>query len=155
MNKTVVIKPHHFLDIIKLYGKGIEEFVPDKKYNHDFYRIGNVVLGDKETLLILILGSDDVCKPCKYLKKGKCTDKIEGHGNYTSKEEFNRLIDTRILKQLGLRDGQKITALEFCLIAKDKLDVFEIWKEERHKIKANREKNLFMGLDKYIGNEKS
>ena len=28
---TVKIKPHHFMDIIKLYGSGITEFVPDEK----------------------------------------------------------------------------------------------------------------------------
>ena len=41
-NMDIVIKPHHLLDIFKLYGKGIENFVPDKNYNHNFYFIGNV-----------------------------------------------------------------------------------------------------------------
>lgn len=27
----IIIKPHHFMDIIKLYGSGIEVFVPDEK----------------------------------------------------------------------------------------------------------------------------
>lgn len=26
-NKVIVIKPHHLLDIFKLYGKGIENFI--------------------------------------------------------------------------------------------------------------------------------
>lgn len=30
MNK-ILIKPHHFIHIIKLYGSGIERFVPDEK----------------------------------------------------------------------------------------------------------------------------
>ena len=38
-NKVIVIKPHHLLDIFKLYGKGIENFIPDKNYNHNFYLI--------------------------------------------------------------------------------------------------------------------
>lgn len=32
----MVIKPHHFMDIIKLYGGGIQVFVPDTDYGHDF-----------------------------------------------------------------------------------------------------------------------
>lgn len=34
---SLVIKPHHLLDIFKLYGRGVETFVPDDKYKHDFY----------------------------------------------------------------------------------------------------------------------
>lgn len=30
----MVIKPHHFMDIIKLYGGGIQVFVPDTDYGH-------------------------------------------------------------------------------------------------------------------------
>ena len=43
-NNVIVIKPHHLLDIFKLYGKGIENFIPDKNYNHNFYLIGNAVI---------------------------------------------------------------------------------------------------------------
>lgn len=42
--KTVIIKPHHFMDIFKLYGTGIEEFVPDQKMGHDFYAIANAII---------------------------------------------------------------------------------------------------------------
>ena len=31
--KTILIKPHHFMDIIKLYGTGIHNFVPDEKWD--------------------------------------------------------------------------------------------------------------------------
>ena len=37
----IIIKPHHFIDIIKLYGAGIERFVPDEPMGHDFYKVAN------------------------------------------------------------------------------------------------------------------
>ena len=52
MNKPITIKPHHFLDIIKLYGNGLEKFVPDKNYGHDFYKVGNIILA-KYNIIIL------------------------------------------------------------------------------------------------------
>ena len=153
MNKPITIKPHHFLDIIKLYGKGIEVFVPDKKYIHDFYKIGNIILKNKRSLLTLTLGYDDICRPCVYLKDGKCTDAINDHGPYTLKEEWNRTIDTRLFMALDLKEGEKITAIDFCYIVQNKLNVFKIWKEESHSLAINREKYLFQGLKKYINNQ--
>ncbi len=151
MNKPIPIKPHHFLDIIKLYGRGLEKFVPDKKYGHDFYRIGNIILNNKETLLLLTLNGDDICKPCKYFKDGKCVDIVKNCGHYTSKEEWNKVIDTKTLKQLGLKESQKITALELCRIAKIKLNVFKIWKERPKEETVLRESNLINGIEKYFG----
>ena len=42
--QTILIKPHHFIDIIKLYGAGIEKFVPDEKMGHDFYKVANMII---------------------------------------------------------------------------------------------------------------
>ena len=58
--ETITIKPHHFMDIIKLYGAGIENFVPDKKLDHDFYRIGNLVLECLTQPLLLTIEGDDI-----------------------------------------------------------------------------------------------
>lgn len=64
--EPVTIKPHRFMDIIKLYGGGLERFVPDPAMGHDFYRIGNLVLENPELPLRLTTEGDDICKPCKY-----------------------------------------------------------------------------------------
>ena len=42
--EEILIKPHHFVDIIKLYGSGIEVFVPDEKMGHDFYKVANEII---------------------------------------------------------------------------------------------------------------
>jgi hypothetical protein len=154
MNKTIIIKPHHFLDMIKLYGKGYEIFLPDENYHHDFYKIGNIILENKNAILVLTLSYDDICRPCKFFKDGKCTDKVKSRGNITSKDSYNRVIDIRILNKLELKQGEKLTALELCSLAKNKLgDISEVWKEESIEVVKEREKNLLNGINKYIGNK--
>lgn len=34
----IIIKPHHLIDIIKLYGAGVEYFVPDEFFNTIFIK---------------------------------------------------------------------------------------------------------------------
>ena len=58
--EKITIKPHHFMDIIKLYGSGLEVFVPDEKIGHDFYKLdinklSNITLnyGDEEDIFII------------------------------------------------------------------------------------------------------
>ena len=67
-NNVIVIKPHHLLDIFKLYGKGIENFIPDKNYTHNFYLIGNAVIRN-EVNKIRFTYSYDCAIPCA----GACT----------------------------------------------------------------------------------
>lgn len=108
-------------------------------------------MNNKKALIILTLGCDDICKPCKYLKNGKCTDIVKNNEVYNSKEEWNMMIDRRLFNQLGLKEGQKITALEFCYVLQEKLkNISKIWKDEPCKKTIIREKNLFKGIVKYI-----
>ena len=90
----VVIKPHHFMDIIKLYGSGINEFVPDLKMQHDFYRVANMIIHNPATILKLTTGGDDICRPClKY--RTVCVDTID---HRISKDEYNRYLDQKIIE---------------------------------------------------------
>ncbi len=73
--KKIIIKPHHFMDVIKLYGKGIEVFVPDKKMGHDFYKVANEIISNKNITLQLTIDADDICKPCKSHKE-QCIDSL-------------------------------------------------------------------------------
>ena len=131
--KPLLIKPHHFLDIIKLYGAGLTEFVPDPDYGHDFYKVGNLVLQQKETPLLLTVGGDAICQPCKHFQQGKCVDGLEHHHQYTRKNDWNRTVDTRLLTRLKLQEEQQLTALQLCQTASELLTpavIDEIWKEE-------------------------
>jgi hypothetical protein len=154
MDSTIVIKPHHFLDIIKLYGSGINGFVPDREYGHDFYRIGNLIIENNKILLTLTVNSDDICKPCRFSNEGKCSDRVENHGHYTSKEEWNRMVDIRLFALLGFKELQKIQALDFCDIASNRLETLcDVWKEEPFLKNEQRKRNLFNGIFKYIGSD--
>lgn len=66
---SILIKPHHFIDIIKLYGSGIDRFVPDEKMGHDFYKVANEIIDNPSVDLKLTIDGDDICKPCKKVSR--------------------------------------------------------------------------------------
>lgn len=151
-NPKILLKPHHFLDTIKLYGLGLNLFVPDSRYGHNFYKVGNSILKNPQSIIILTTKADDICKPCKFLKKSKCADKMRSFV-YSSKEEWNQIVDKKILKRLNLNEENGLTALEFCKLANQKLNskiISEIWRERPKKETKRRIKYLLRGLDRYI-----
>jgi hypothetical protein len=151
--KKIVSKPHHFLDVIKLYGAGLEKFVPDLAYGHDFYRIGNIILEDPNVEVELTLKADDICNPCKYSRDGKCDDTTFKHPAFPSKEVLNNVIDKRLFEILGLEEGNMIKSLELCELAKERLSrekIMEVWEEQPTDITEKRIELLVKGLDKYI-----
>ena len=153
MRKKLLLKPHHFLDILKLYGTGLDNFIPDKKYCHDFYKIGNIILKNPLAIIQLTTGVDDICKPCYFLKNNKCIDKMQNDFIYLSKQEWNEVIDERILKKLDLKEWHEASAVNLCKYAQKKLtrnDIADIWKERPHDETIKRIKYLLIGLDKYI-----
>ena len=79
-NNVIVIKPHHLLDIFKLYGKGIENFIPDKNYNHNFYLIGNAVIRNEVNKIRFTYSYDDI-----------------------NKNKYNEKLDIRLMKLLNLK----------------------------------------------------
>ena len=48
-------------------------------------------------------------------------DVIENHNPYNLKEDWNAVIDDRLFNKLELKDGQKMTAIEFCYIIQNQL----------------------------------
>lgn len=137
------------MDIIKLYGSGIEEFVPDLKMKHDFYRIANVVIKNPNIKLRLTIEGDDICKPCvQYYHI--CKDQINHIPTITSKDEYNQLLDQRIIKLFQLRKDT-YTALELCQIyyVYHHL-IFQVWKEEEHQVTQKRHDLFVKGAKKYI-----
>lgn len=99
--ENIVIKPHHLLDILKLYGKGIENFIPDIEYEHNFYKIANMVVNGQIKFIKFTRDSDDICIPCKYCKSGRCSDVVAFLDGY-SKDQYNKEIDDKLLEILGL-----------------------------------------------------
>jgi hypothetical protein len=153
MQQRTIIKPHHFLDIIKLYGRGCDRFLPDDTFNHDFYLVGNSILKERHRQLVLVAASDDICLPCRFRDGATCCDTVTGIGDYSTKESWNAAIDSRLFDLLGLRDGDVIGAQELAVRAKALLNrASEIWRrgEEPESRTAARIKDLERGLDKFL-----
>ena len=148
---AITIKPHHFLDIIKLYGSGIDKFVPDEKMGHDFYKIGNEILQNKKIKLNLTIDKDDICTPCKYCKDGICSDELTIIKGYNLKDTYNKDIDKRLIKYYQLDLKKEYTALELCdIYLSQKENIFKVWKEEDDE-KTNKRYDLFVkGAKKYL-----
>lgn len=147
--ESITIKPHHFMDIIKLYGSGLEKFVPDLKMEHDFYKVGNAILENKNIQLTLTTQGDDICKPCvKYQEY--CIDELTHIPSFTSKNKYNITLDERIISLYHLEE-ESYTALELCFILyTHKEYIFDVWKEENDEITNKRFELFVKGAEKYL-----
>jgi len=126
---TITIKPHHLLDVFKLYGRGIYPFVPNPDYQHDFYLIGNLLLDKKIDSVVFTSNSDDICKSCKYNNLGLCADKLL-IGSFTNKDEYNKFIDGNLLIQFGLEENRFYDFNSLLFLIKEKMSlerISEIW----------------------------
>jgi len=150
--QMIIIKPHHFLDVIKLYGKGIERFVPDEEYNHNFYSVANEIISNHQVPIQIALGEDDICSPCKYLdENGICIDKIDHIIGICSKDEFNKILDNRIIALTKVSEKSQCSAEEFCRkLYSIKENIFDIWKEETETAQKNRYDAFCAGAEKYL-----
>lgn len=150
--KTMIyIKPHHFIDIIKLYGLGIEHFIPDNQFHHDFYRVGNIIINDLEQLLSLTVDGDDICFPCLKYKNNVCNDFIEK----TSKNDYNRNIDIQLLSILHLKTSVLYSVNDLLhIIYEHKEVIYDVWKNEDNKKTDKRYIGFIQGYQKLMSKQK-
>lgn len=126
---TITIRPHHLLDVYKLYGRGIEPLTPDTKYGHDFYLIGNLIINHKVDSVVLVKKGDDICKPCIYYENGVCIDGLH-IGEFSKKHDYNSFIDQNLLQYLQLDENisYNLNALLQIIIEKASLEMFcKVW----------------------------
>lgn len=151
MAATIRIKPHHFADIIKLYGAGLERFVPDERMGHDFYRIGNLILSDGSLSLALTVDADDICAPCRYCRGGVCTDEVRHIDGYREKDAYNRMLDERIIALLSLDVARCYSARTLCGLCLEREDfIRRVWREEDGAVAARRHELFVAGAKKYL-----
>jgi len=150
----VVIKPHHFFDIIKLYGAGITCFIRDEAYHHDFYRIANQILAEPRLRLRLTIHGDDICIPCKYYSaqgKGVCMDGISHIAGIDSKDEWNKILDHRMISMIMPEEETVYTAVEFCQLLYENRDlIYDIWREDDGEKTKERFRLFRVGAEKYL-----
>lgn len=149
------IKPHHFIDIITSFHEGC--VVPEPhSYGHAVHIVAQQVILNPDTLLRMELGADNICEPCIHYNKGQCKDVIDVSFRPlapSSKREYNTLIDERWLSHLDLKNGDTITAREFCLLLKDRIeDLTPIYIENQKENTEQRQARLSKGIEVFLVN---
>jgi hypothetical protein len=156
MNAEIKIKPHHFVDIITSFADEVLELKPHS-YEHSVHIVSKRILDERDVLLELELGADDICQPCIHNIEGLCVDTIDISYRPTApsmKRDYNMLLDTRWCKRLNLKQGDKISALNFCkLLSMNSGNLQEIYKEVPVKYALKREENLRKGIKNYLDSE--
>jgi hypothetical protein len=152
MGKVIRIKPHHFIDIITALGRGETSFEPHP-YGHAVHTVAASLLKDRDAMLEMELGADDICQPCKHNKDGLCDDTIDTSFRPdapSSKRLYNLTIDQRWCQRLSLKQGDRITAREFCQrLDKQTDDISDIYRENPNRHSALRKKDLRAGIIKF------
>jgi len=147
------IKPHHFIDIITAFGRGQTTFEPHP-YGHAVHTVAARLLRDRDALLELELGADDICAPCTHNVDGLCDDTIDTSFRPeapSSKREYNLLIDQRWCERLGLAQGDRLTARELCQRLQDRMgDLTEIYRENPPERTTARARDLHAGIRKLL-----
>ena len=150
---AIRIKPHHFVDIITSFGAGKTRFDPHP-YGHAVHSVATRILNNRDVLLEIELGADDICAPCKHNINGLCDDTIDTSFRPNapcSKREWNLLIDRRWCERLRLEPGDRLTAREFCERLQDlAADITDIYPEMPADRNAERATKLTAGINRFL-----
>ena len=153
MTEAIRIKPHHFVDIVTAFGAGQSDFRPHP-YGHALHAVAGRVLTDPDALLEMELGADDVCAPCRHNVDGLCEDTIDTSFRPDAppgKRQWNLRIDRRWCRRLGLAQGDRLTAREFCRRLRDRAgDITDIYQEIPAATTAERAKAVQEGLRQFL-----
>jgi hypothetical protein len=149
----IIIKPHHFIDILRALGDEPTEVTPHP-YGHDVHTVAAKILGDRDVILQMELGADDICKPCIHNVHGVCDDTIDTSFRPQapqSKQAWNLLLDQRWCEVLGLADGDRLTATQFSELVRQNLDSMpSIYQEIPPDRVADRARKIRDGIEKFL-----
>lgn len=150
--EDIIIKTHHLLDILKLYGKGIEKFAPYINYGHDFYKVANMIVGKEVQFIKFARNCDDICRPCKYCKNEKCSDVVSFLDGY-SKDDYNKEIDDKLVEVLGLNFDKDYSFKDILGLFSRELNYHlfkKVWKHEKEDAIQFRNAFTIMGTYKVL-----
>jgi hypothetical protein len=107
------LRPHHLADIFKAYGNNRDLFTPHP-YGHAQHEIAEKVLNDPDTVVEFVLENDDICKPCRHLNPdNSCSDVLSQCSPVMPKQVYNDGLDLNIFKELDMKPGTCMSAVEF------------------------------------------
>jgi len=154
MTDPIPIKPHHFIDIVTALGRGQREYSPHP-YGHAVHTVAAHVLGHPDAMLVMELGADAICEPCVHNIDGLCDDTIDTSfrpAAPSSKREYNLLIDRRWCERLGLSQGDRLTAREFCSRLESRMDdLTSIYRENEPEHTVPRQEAMVTGITVFLG----
>ena len=114
------LRPHHILDIISAYGRGIE-YQPHP-YGHSLHIVAPRLLSNLDLKVKLVLNSDDICEGCKHLQPdGKCNDVLAQLTPSPSKQAYNDVLDSRLFDDLSIEPDSEVTTYEFLKAVNEKV----------------------------------
>ena len=117
----VRIRPHHILDILVLYGRDLP-FKGNLSYTHDQPRVAKQLLSDIDQEVELVLGPDDICRPCNHLQPdGLCDDIIPQADPPLSKQLYSDDLDRRLFSYFDIAPSAIKTVREVYEIANSKM----------------------------------
>ena len=147
------IKPHHLVDILTALGEGRTVFAPHP-YGHAVHTVARAILGNRHVTVRMEFGADDICGPCCHNVEGLCDDTIDTSFRPQapeSKRAYNLLIDQRWAERLGVREGDQLTAREFCVLIRDRAgDITDVYRENPAARTAERQAKLRKGIDAFL-----
>ena len=148
--KVLLIRPHHFLDIVRELGLGTR-FKPAPS-GHANHIVAQWIEEDHDIILELIIGIDAICKPCSKIVDGYCTDIIKWpSGVEISKQEFNDTLDAQLFEKLRIKQGVRMSARDFCRLSLERLGSdFLLYPELESGEPEKHARNMTEGLTKYI-----
>ena len=156
MSRLILIKPHHFVDIITAFGDGRTTFEPHP-YGHAVHVVAEEILRHRDAALQVELNADDICAPCRHNVDGLCDDVIDTSfrpAAPSSKREWNLLIDRRWCERLRIGQGDTFTARELCRRIRDAAgDITDIYREIPAERTADRQRKLREGIGLFLGEE--
>jgi len=118
------LRPHHILDIISTYGKGIE-YQPHP-YGHSLHMVAPRLLSDLDQKIKLVLDADDICEGCEHLlPDGKCKDVLTQLSPSPSKQAYNDVLDCRLFDDLSIVPDAVISTREYLMDVNRKLPGIE------------------------------
>ena len=142
------LRIHHFYDIIRDFGSGKD--IKPHPYGHSYYKVAELIRKNPNLQIKIVVGADAVCEGCKFLKDGKCLDKITHRKDFTSKEDFNNYLDKRIIKVSSFNEGDVLTPVELCKKAKSYLEKIEwVYEGNDPEHTEKRKENFINGLKDY------
>lgn len=153
MCRAILIKPHHFIDIVRALGDEQVEWKPHH-FGHNLHAVAERIVAHRDATLQIELGADDICGPCIHNVGGHCRDVIDTSFRPQaprSKHEWNLLIDRRWCRALALAIGDRIAARQFCeRLGRHLAQLPGIYRELPSEHLAARAEELQRGIKTYL-----